>query len=236
VPVPSFPSLGALNAYLADGCARLNASSRARDGRPVPEALAEDLAAMLSLPGTPFDAVRWVRARSDKRGYVSVDGREYACGPAWRSRELLVGVRVSSIEVLADRGRRVAVPPRAFGEGPTVRNPLSLVPALVARPRAFGESTIRLDMPPALVAAVDRMDAAGRRQTLRAIGRAAEASGFGAACAAAELACAGGRVPDDASVDLAARRISSGRACPGGAADLSVYDALIGEGAVRDAG
>ncbi|SFX65089.1 IS21 family transposase [Olsenella sp. kh2p3] len=235
VPVPSFPALGDLNAWLAESCGRLNAASRARDGRPTPEAMAEDLAAMNALPGAPFDAVRWVRARSDKRGYVAVDGREYVCGPAWHSRELLVGVRAASVEVLADRGRLVARLPRAFGEGPAVRNPLSLVPALVARPRAFGESTIRLDMPPALVASIDRMDAAGRRRALRAIERAAGHSGFEAACEAAEMCCAGGRVPDDASVDLAARRIAAGRGAPGGAADLSVYDGLLREGEVPDA-
>ena len=235
VPVPSSPTLEALNAWLAESCDRLNAASRARDGRPTPEAMAEDLAAMNALPGAPFDAVRWVRARSDKRGYVTVDGREYVCGPAWHSRELLVGVRAASIEVLADRGRLVARLPRAFGEGPAVRNPLSLVPALVARPRAFGESTIRLDMPPGLVEAVDAMDAAGRRRVLRAIERAAGPSGFAAACEAAEMCCSGGRVPDDASVDLAARRIAAGRGAPGGAADLSVYDGLLREGEVPDA-
>ena len=44
---------------------------------------------MAALPADPFDAVRWVRARADKRGYVTVDGREYVAGPAWHSRELL---------------------------------------------------------------------------------------------------------------------------------------------------
>lgn len=104
VPVPSVGSLEELNGLLAAGCERLNAASRCRDGRPVAEALAEDLAAMAALPADPFDAVRWVRARADKRGYVTVDGREYVAGPAWHSRELLVGVRAATVEILADRG------------------------------------------------------------------------------------------------------------------------------------
>lgn len=77
VPVPRVGSLDELNALLRDGCDRPNAASRARDGRPTPEALAEDLAAMLALPSAPFDAVRWTRCRSDKRGVVTVDGRGY---------------------------------------------------------------------------------------------------------------------------------------------------------------
>lgn len=49
VPVPSVGSLEELNGLLAAGCERLNAASRCRDGRPVAEALAEDLAAMAAL-------------------------------------------------------------------------------------------------------------------------------------------------------------------------------------------
>lgn len=89
VPVPSVGALEKLNGMPEAGCALLNAASFCRDGRPVIEALAEDLAAMAALPADPFDAVRWVRARADKRGYVTVDGREYVAGPAWHSRELL---------------------------------------------------------------------------------------------------------------------------------------------------
>ena len=126
VPVPAFGALPELNAFLAEGCARVNAAARCRDGRPHGEAYREDLAAMRALPGVEFDAVRWVTARADKRGYVEADGREYVAGPAWHGRSLLVGMRASTVEILADRGRRVAVLPRAFGEGPAVRNPLSL--------------------------------------------------------------------------------------------------------------
>ncbi len=233
VPVPSFGTMGELNAFLAEGCARLNAAARCRDGRAHGEAYREDLAAMRALPGVAFDAVRWVGVRADKRGYVEADGRQYVAGPAWHDRRLLAGVRAGTVEILADRGRRVAVLPRAFGEGPAVRNPLSLVPALVARPRAFGESTIRRDMPEALVAGIDRMDAAGRRQTLRSISRAGEASGFGPACEAALRVVEGGRVPDDATVDVLARRIAAGGPASEGGCDLAVYDGFL-KGAVAD--
>lgn len=120
---------------------------------------------------------------------------------------------------------------RGYG-GPAVRNPLSLVPAIIARPRAFGESTIRRDMPPGLVEGIDRMDSAGRRRTLRSIGRASESSGFEAACEAALRVVEGGRVPDDATVDVLARRIAGGGGGAGGA-DLSVYDGFL-KGAVAD--
>lgn len=185
MPVPRVGSIAELNALLHAGCNRLNGEGRARDGRAT-------AAAMRALPGVPFDAVRWVSARADKRGVVTVGGRGYLAGPAWHARELVAGLRVDTVEILADRGRRVAVLRRAYGDGPTVRNPLSLVPALVARPRAFGESVIRRDMPAGLVWAIDGLDAAGRRRALRAIERASAPSGFAAACAAAQRVLEGG--------------------------------------------
>ena len=57
---------------------------------------------MLALPGVPFDAVRWTHARADRRGYVTLDGRSYCAGPAWHDRELLVGARAGTVEILAD--------------------------------------------------------------------------------------------------------------------------------------
>lgn len=134
---------------------------------------------MLALPGVPFDAVRQVRARADKRGCVEVCGNRYCAGPAWHGRELVVGLRADSVEVLDGRGRLVARLARSWGEGETVRNPASPMPALVARPRAFGESTVRRDMPPEPVSAMDRCGQADRRRALRAISRASETSGFG---------------------------------------------------------
>ena len=118
VSVPAFGTLPELNAFLAEGCARVNAAARCRDGRPHGEACREDLAAMRALPGVEFDAARWATARADKRGYVEADGREYVAGPAWHGRSLLVGMRASTVEVLADRGRRVAVPPQGLRGGP----------------------------------------------------------------------------------------------------------------------
>ena len=116
VPVPCVGSVAELNALLHAGCDRLNEEGRARDGRATSVALAEDTASMHVLPGVPFDAVRWVSARADKRGIVTVDGRGYLAGPAWHSRELVVGLRADTVEILADRGRRVAMlPPRVRG-------------------------------------------------------------------------------------------------------------------------
>ena len=54
---------------------------------------------------------------------------------------------------------------------------------------------------------------------------------FEAACEAALRVVEGGRVPDDATVDVPARRIAGGGGA--GGADLSVYDGFL-KGAVAD--
>lgn len=81
--------------------------------------------------------------------------------------------------------------------------------------------------------AIDSLDAAGRRRALRAIGRAAGAGGFEASCAAALRALEGGRGPDDATVDVLARRVAAGGAGFTGGADLSVYDRFLRNGGER---
>lgn len=210
-PVPQATSLDELNEALRKGCDKIGVQAKNGAGVATQEAFVEDLASMLALPGAVFDAVRWVKAKSDKRGYVRIDDNLYCAGPVWHDRELVVGVRAKTVEILADRGRHVATLGRSFKEGERVRNPVSLVPAPIARPRAFGESTIRADMPDGPVDAIDQLDKAGRRQALRVLARTAETSGFKAACEAEEHILEGGRIPDEASADILARRIAAGR-------------------------
>ncbi len=65
-------------------------------------------------------------------------------------------------------------------------------------------------MPDALVDAIDRLDGAGRRKALRVLGRAAEASGFAAACRRKSASSGAAGSPDEASCDMLARRITQG--------------------------
>ena len=78
VPVPAFGTLPELNAFLAEGCARVNAAARCRDGRPHGGACREDLAAMRAPPGAGFDAARWVAARGRR---VAVLPRAFGRAP-----------------------------------------------------------------------------------------------------------------------------------------------------------
>ena len=209
------------------GCERTDSTSRNKSGEPTTRTFPADFAAMMSLPGVRFDSVRWLGARSDKRGYVRVDGNSYCAGPAWHDRDLVVGVRANSVDILADRNRRVATLPRCWGEGELAGNPLSLVPAIVARPRATVEPAIRRDMPEDLVAAIDAAAGHGRAGPRGPPGVPPPPLGPGPP---ARRIFGGGRVPDGASCDVLARRVAAGER-DGGGAGPAACDRLVGEGA-----
>lgn len=231
VPPPAAETLDELNARLLASCDALLEGEHYRAHVPVAELFGEDLRAMLPLPAKPFDAVRWEPRRADKDGRVEVDGVLYLAGPSWHGWRLLVGLRSSSVEVIDKRGRHICTLPRKWrDDGKTVRDPASLIPALSARPRAWDCSPLRADFPEALRDAIDRTDARGRRQALRAVARAAGRVGFACAVEAANEVALTGRLPEEGAVDVLARRIAQGGPAPSGAADLSVYDALAGGG------
>lgn len=94
------------------GCRRTSATAKSRLHGPAPKAFAEELAAMMALPGVRSGSVRWVHVRSDKRGYIQLDGVSYCAGPAWNSRDLLAGARARTAGIMDMRGRHVASLPR----------------------------------------------------------------------------------------------------------------------------
>ena len=142
VPVPEAEDLDALNGRLLAGCDRLLGGTHYREGAAVGELLAEDGAAMLPLPSTRFDAVRWERRRADREGRVEVDGTLYCAGPYWHGRWMLVGLRDRTVEIRDERGRHAATLPRSWGARETVFDPATLIPAVTARPRSWEQSQL----------------------------------------------------------------------------------------------
>ena len=114
VPLPVASTVSELNAHLLARCDALLAEPHYRTGRPVCDMFAEDQSAMLPLPATRFDAVRWVPRTADRDGRVEVDGVLYLAGPSWRGWRLLVGLRARSVEVVDGRGRHVVTLPRKW--------------------------------------------------------------------------------------------------------------------------
>lgn len=228
-PPPSAPSLDAPDAALLEGCDGLLGGEHYRRHVRVSELMSADRAALLPLPGVGFDAVRWERRRADKQGCVVVGDAGCCAGPYWHGRWMLVGMRASTVELPGERGRKAARLPREWSPGTTVRDPSTLVPALVARPRAWLESPPGGEVPGPLRDAIDRADDAGRRRALRAVASVSELFGFEAAVSAAAEVCSRGAEPEAGSVEMVARRMLAvdGDA---GDADLRACDGFPGGG------
>ena len=108
VPVPSVPSLDALNSMLLSGCRRINATAKSRLHGPAPKAFAEDLAAMMALPGVRFDSMRMGACPLGQEGLHTAGRRLLLRRPCWHSRDLLAGARARTVEIMDMRGRHVA--------------------------------------------------------------------------------------------------------------------------------
>lgn len=230
VPVPEFESIEALNAYLLKGCDGLLGNEHYSKDATVAELFKEDLAASLPLPSARFDAVRWEGRKADNAGRVSVDGRLYLAGPLWHNRQLVVGLRATTVELRDPASGEIRTLPRAWvSGGETVHDPASLLPAVSAKPRSWAQSPLRQELPKALVDSIDRKDAGDRKKSLRALSDAAQACGFDNAVAAAERLAQLGRPIEASSLGVLARRFAQGELDGAQGPDLGVYDALSKE-------
>ena len=190
---------------------RINAGARNGGGQEDRGGAPDDPRRHAGAARHAVDAVRWAHARADKRGYVRVDGNPYTA-PAPHgttvSRWWACAPHCGGASPRQARGHA-----RSFGEGETVRNLVSLDARLVARPRAFGEPTIRGTCRRSggrpSTAAQGRQEA-GAPGT----GRAAGVAGFRAACEATEHA-RWRRVPDEASCGRFSRGARRGAGAAG---------------------
>src|SRR5699024_6683198 len=144
VPEPEAQSIQGLNQMLLARCARVAEAEHYRKGVPISELFAEDVTAGLQLPGISFDPVRYESRRADKTGAVLIESNTYLAGPAFHDRLLTVGIRHDRIEILDEHSTPVVVFDRVYGkQETTILAGASLLPALVAKPGAWGHSPVR---------------------------------------------------------------------------------------------
>ena len=74
VPVPQVTNMGAFNKNLLGRCMALSRKGHWIKGEPEDRLFAEDRLALSGLPAKPFEVVRYVTARADKKGKVRADG------------------------------------------------------------------------------------------------------------------------------------------------------------------
>ena len=181
VPPMRAESYGQLSRLLlerCDGLARDSYCPRLLDV-PVAEVFDEERAALMPLPSTAFDPVRWESRTADKYGLVDIDSNRYLAGPDSARSRVLAAIRWDTVTLASPAtGELLAEYPRQYGRSRNVEDPALVLPRLAVKPRAWRESSIRPDVPDDIRAWLDSMDEKTLRESLKAIGDACRAAGF----------------------------------------------------------
>lgn len=169
-----------------DGLARARRHHRSAD-TSIMERFAADRDALMPLPSTRFDPIRWEIRKADKYGRIDIDSNRYLAGGGWHGRRLLAAVRWDSVRIAdPESGETVAEYPRRYGKtAGTLRDPALVMPMLAARPGSWRETPIRPDFPEDVREWLDRADGRCLRDSLRVIAQATLAAGFDNAMLAA---------------------------------------------------
>lgn len=235
VPPMRAESYGQLSRLLlerCDGLARDSYCPRLLDV-PVAEVFDEERAALMPLPSTAFDPVRWESRTADKYGLVDIDSNRYLAGPDSARSKVLAAIRWDTVTLTSPAtGELFAEYPRQYGRSRNVEDPALVLPRLAVKPRAWRESSIRPDVPDDIRAWLDSMDEKTLRESLKAIGDACRAAGFDPAMQACGEILRSNRdmgLHADSLTPIALRMRDGEWEYPGGIEepDLSGYDRFI---------
>ena len=234
VPKPAAESFEQLSRLLLERCEELARScpSPADPAMSVAERFGRDRDELMALPSMPFDAVSWHTRKSDKYGRVQFGSSHYHAGGGRARANVLVAARWDSVTLHdPDTDAVIADYPRAYGATATMRDPALVVHQLAAKPRAWGESEIRADLPALVRRWLDSRDPDDLAASLRAISAACHEASFDAVAKAAA-----GLIETHEPERLhahqltpTARRLDQGERMPDtDQPDLSHYDLFLG--------
>lgn len=139
VPIPSFPSFEAFNAYLEQECLkRQNAVLRGHK-ISIGERLKADLAAMQGLPATPFDACHKQAGRASSQSLVRYKGNDYSVPVAYAHRDVWIRGYVGEV-VIGCKSEVVARHNRSYDHDDMVFNPLHYLPLIERKIASFDQA------------------------------------------------------------------------------------------------
>ena len=139
VPVPSFPSFDALNAYLEEQCLdRLGRQLRGHR-ETIGQRMERDLEALLSLPAVPYDASDKHVSRVSSLSLVRYRTNDYPVPVAYGHREVVVRGYVGEV-VISCGAEVIARHPRSYERDDFVFNPIHYLPLLERKTGALDQA------------------------------------------------------------------------------------------------
>ena len=139
VPIPSFASFEALNAYLEGHCLeRMNARLRGHT-ETIGQRLERDLEALLSLPPSPYDACDKRAGRVSSLSLVRYRTNDYSVPVAYGHRDVLVRGYVDRV-VISCGSEVIAQHPRSYEREDFVYDPIHYLPLLEQKTAALDQA------------------------------------------------------------------------------------------------
>ena len=139
VPVPSFESFGALNAYLEQRCLeRMDAQLRGHT-ETIGQRIERDLDALLPLPPVAYDACDKQASRVSSLSLIRYRTNDYSVPVAYGYRDVLVRGYVDAV-VISCGTEVIARHPRSYERDDFVYDPIHYLPLLERKPGALDQA------------------------------------------------------------------------------------------------
>ena len=120
VPVPHFNEIEKYNRKLLARHEKKASELHYKKQIPIRELFEEDRKALLMLPPKRFDVCRYEWLKADGYGKVCMDGKHfYSTRPENANKQVLVGIRAHTVDILTEGGQVVTTHRRAYGDNRT---------------------------------------------------------------------------------------------------------------------
>jgi len=129
VPIPSFDSFEAFNAYLEKACKARQSAALSGHKDKISKRLQADLNAMQALPAAPFDACHKQVGRVSSLSVVRYKGNDYSVPVAYAHREVVIRGYVNKV-VIGSQGEVIACHMRSYDQGDMIFNPVHYLPLI----------------------------------------------------------------------------------------------------------
>jgi transposase len=139
VPIPSFPSFAALNAYLEQHCRKRLCERLRGHNETIGERLQRDQAAFLPLPATGYDACEIVATQASSQSLVRYRGNDYSVPTAYGHREVVVKGYVDAVAILAGT-EVIARHERSYAKADFIFEPLHYLALLERKVNALDQA------------------------------------------------------------------------------------------------
>lgn len=167
VPMPEIEDLEAYNKELLATCDAHLEKVHYKLERLVGDLLKEDQARFIPLPADPFDACRYVPARTDNYGKAIFQTNKYSTAGHLRTTDVTLKLGAHHVTVLDAQMTAVVRHPRLYGQKKESMIWAPYLSVMAKRPNAFKYVPFFEELPPPLRTFLQACDLSGKQQILR---------------------------------------------------------------------